>query len=373
MKEEMIEMTNNQIIYESLFTYINDIIGQRATTIKNLSLLMTGIFLSHSIHLSQIGNEFPIGGKTESLVQRIRRFLKNQKVSDKDIYSPIAEGMVQAASAGERIRLILDVTPLYGTLKIFSASVAYRHRAVPLVWEVIDEAGNTDAHTQITLLQYIAPLIPKGKEVVVMGDGEFRSTQLIGWLHVKGWHYRLRVSKDTYIQDEYGEWVQLQNLGLSKGETVFLQRILLTRDDPTGPMNLAMTWKKGEDDPWYIVTDQSADRGTLSDYGVRMWIEEMHGDFKGQGLHIDQTHLRSPFRISRLFLALSIVYVWLMHTGSWVVKRGWRPVVDKKYRRDLSMFHIGYYWLLRQLAQALPLHIGLKLYFWNNFVKVTGS
>ena len=72
----------------------------------------------------------------ESLVQRIRRFLKNQKVSDRDIYNPIAEGMVQAASVGDRIRLILDVTPLYGTLKIFSASVAYRHRAVPLVWEM---------------------------------------------------------------------------------------------------------------------------------------------------------------------------------------------------------------------------------------------
>ena len=235
-------MTNNQRIHKALFTYINDIIGQRATTINNLSLLMTGIFLSHSIHLSQIGNEFPIGGKTESLVQRIRRFLKNQKIGDKQIYRPIAQRVIHAASVSGRIRLIVDVTPLYGSLKILSVSAAYRRRAVPLVWEVIDEAGITDAGTQIKLLGYVASLIPKAVEVVVIGDGEFRSTELMGWLYTQGWHHRLRVAKDTYMRDEFGEWVQLQALNLSRGETMFLQKILLTKADPTGPLNLAMTW-----------------------------------------------------------------------------------------------------------------------------------
>jgi hypothetical protein len=373
LKKEVIAMTNSQRIYQTLFTYINKIIEQRATTIKNLCLLMTGVFISHSIHLSQIGNEFPIRGKTDSLVQRIRRFLKNQKISDREIYKPIAQRVIQAASVGGRIRLIVDVTDLYGNLKIFSVSVAYRRRAVPLVWEVMDEAGITDAATQIEIFDYVASLLPKGVEIVLIGDGEFRSTELMGWLYTKRWHYRLRVAKDTYIKDEYGEWKKLQDLGLSKGETIFLQKVLLTQTDPTGPVNIAMTWEKGEDEPWYIVTDQPANWGTLSDYKVRMWIEEMHGDFKGQGLHLDQTHLRDTSLISRLFLALSIVYVWLMHTGSWVIKRGWRSLVDKKYRRDLSVFHIGYYWLLRQLAQALSLHVGLKLYFYKNLAKVTGS
>ena len=200
-------MANNQKVYENLTIYINKIIKQRATTIKNLCLLMTGIFLSHSIHLSRIGNEFPIEGKTDSLVQRIRRFLKNQKISDKEVYKPIAQLVIQAASVGGRIRLIVDVTPLYGNLKIFSVSIAYRSRAVPLVWEVIDAAGVTDAPTQIQLLEYVDSLIPnKAVDVVVIGDGEFRSTELMGWLYTKRWHYRLRVAKDTYIQNGYGEW-----------------------------------------------------------------------------------------------------------------------------------------------------------------------
>jgi hypothetical protein len=237
---------------------------------------MTGIFLSHSVCLSEIADELPIGGKSDSLVQRIRRFLKNEGIDDRVMYNPIAQRTIQAASVGGRIRLIVDLTPLHGNLKIFSASVAYRRRAVPLVWEVLDKAGVTDAAAQIELLEHLVPLIPKGVETVIIGDGEFRSTELIGWLYTKGWHYRLRVAKDTCIKDEYGEWIQLQDLNLSPGETIFLQKVFLTKDDPTGPVSLAVTWKKGEDEPWYIVTDQTANWGTLTDYKVRMWIEIFH-------------------------------------------------------------------------------------------------
>ena len=169
-------MTNNQRIYHALFSFINSIIDQRITTIKNLCLLMTGVFLSHSIYLSEIADELPISGKTDSLVQRIRRFLKNEKIDDQAMYHPIAQGIIHSASAGGRIRLIVDVTPLHGNLKLFTVSIAYRRRAVPLAWKVIDKAGITDADTQIELLGHLAPLIPKAVEVVVIGDGEFRST-----------------------------------------------------------------------------------------------------------------------------------------------------------------------------------------------------
>lgn len=252
-------MANNQRIYNSLFHFIKSIIDERITTINNLCLLMTGIFLSHTVHLSEIADELPVGGTSDSLVQRMRRSLKNDKIDDEVMYSPI--------------------------------SVAYRGRAVPLIWKVINKAGATDAVTQIEFFEHLVPLIPKGVEIVLAGDGEFRSTQFIGWLYTKGAHYRLRVAKDTYIRDKYDEEVQLQDLRLRKGETLFLQGIFITKDDPTGPVNLAMTWKEGEDEPWYIVTDQPANWGTLTDYKVRMWIEEMHGDLKGNGLHLDQNRI----------------------------------------------------------------------------------
>ncbi|MEW5802875.1 MAG: transposase [bacterium] len=136
------------------------------------------------------------------------------------MYNPIAQRIIHSASAGGRIRLIVDVTTLHGKLKLFTVSIAYRRRAVPLMWKVIDKAGVTDAATQIELLEHLIPLISKGVEVVIRGDGEFRSTGLIGWLYTKRWHYRLRVAKDTYIRDEYGEGTATGSEAISRRDAL---------------------------------------------------------------------------------------------------------------------------------------------------------
>jgi hypothetical protein len=45
-----------------------------------------------------------------------------------------------------------------------------------------------------------------------------------------------------------------------------------------------------------------------------------------------------------------IVYVWLIALGSCLVKRGLRFIVDRRDRRDKSLFRIGWDWIERCLA-----------------------
>lgn len=87
-------------------------------------------------------------------------------------------------------------------------------------------------------------------------------------------------------------------------------------------------------------------------------IEETYGDFKGHGFDLEATHLKDAARISRLVLAICILFVWSITLGSWVVKRGFRHFVDCKSRRDKSYFRIGLDWVERcfSLKQPVPLH-----------------
>jgi hypothetical protein len=78
-----------------------------------------------------------------------------------------------------------------------------------------------------------------------------------------------------------------------------------------------------------------------------MGVEEMYGDMKGHGFDLETTHLQNTARISRLFLGVCTVFVWLITLGSWVVKRGYRHLVDHKSRRDKSYFRIGWDWIER--------------------------
>lgn len=94
-----------------------------------------------------------------------------------------------------------------------------------------------------------------------------------------------------------------------------------------------------------------------------MWIEELFGDWQDGGFHLNQTRLYRPDRLSRLVLGLSLVYVWLVAVASYVVKRGWRPLIDRTDRRDRSYFAIGYRWIQRCLRNRRRLHIRLQPYF----------
>ena len=61
-------------------------------------------------------------------------------------------------------------------------------------------------------------------------------------------------------------------------------------------------------------------------------------------------------RISRLVLGICIVFVWLITLGSWVVKRGYRHLLDHKSRRDKSYFRIGWDWIERCFDLPVPIH-----------------
>ena len=99
-------------------------------------------------------------------------------------------------------------------------------------------------------------LIPDTCDVVLLGDREFRSIALMRFLKRRGWHFRLRLKKDTWVRVNR-QWIQLGNLPLSKGERIYFNNVYVTKKR-YGPVNLAAYWKKGEKEPWYIATDEEA-------------------------------------------------------------------------------------------------------------------
>ncbi|WP_423825104.1 transposase [Salinibacter ruber] len=98
-------------------------------------------------------------------------------------------------------------------------------------------------------------------------------------------------------------------------------------------------------------------------YRRRMWIEELFGDWQEGTFHFRRTRLYKPEKLSRLILGLSLVYVWLVSVASYVVKRGWRPLVDRTDRRDRSYLALGLRWIKRCLRNREPPQMRLQPYF----------
>jgi hypothetical protein len=325
-------------------------------------LFLTGLQLAGSVHLSHIARKLPTPGKLPSLVNRMRRFLDNPRVAIRDFYRPVARQLVQAFE-GQPIRLIIDCTKLGFRYQVMTVAIAYRKRALPLAWSVHrGSKGMVAVRKQIALLSYVNQLLPRKCEVWVLGDSGFQHVPLLRWLRRSNWHFVIRQTGHHKVKWAGGEWTQLADLPLREGETRYLGWVRLTEKHNYGWVSLVLHWEAGEDEPWYLVSDQTAVRRTIRLYKVRMWIEEMYGDMKGHGFDLEATHLQGLERLSRLMLAICLLYMGLISLGSWVVKRGLRHLVDRKDRRDKSYFRIGWDWLERSLSQGLRLRLQFSPY-----------
>lgn len=332
---------------------------ERITRLRNLTWLMVGIYQSRSVHLSSIASKIPGRAKELSIARRLSRFLTNPAVQVREWYTPVARNLIQsmAQTVGE-IRLIADGTKVGFDHQLLMIAIAYRRRALPIAWTWVRCAkGHSSARKQLALLAYVRRLIPKDVPVSLVGDSEFGAVPVIRQLGKWHWVYVLRQKANHQVKlTSSSTWKRLGDLIQSPGQSIWLGPALLTAMHAY-PVNLLARWKTGEELPWLLATNLAAPGDTLQAYRRRMWIEEMFGDLKGNGFDLESTHLRHFARLSRLTLAVALLYVWLVSTGARTIKNGQRHWVDRKDRRDLSIFRIELRWTERRLVNNLSFQI----------------
>lgn len=357
-------MPNNLQLYHKMRQQLCQWLPEeRSTRLQNMALFLIGLYLSGQPHLSKIVRKWPLLGKLPSLTNRLWRFLNNPHIDVEAWYAPVAQKIIAQLPAG-RIILVVDTTKVGFYHRLLSIGVAFKKRTLPLVWTVRrGRKGHTRADEQLALFKKVAKILPQKAKIWVVGDTEFQSVPLLRWLRRPNWHFVIRQQGKNKVRWAGQAWVKINALPLEAGQTRVIGWVRLTAKHDAGWYWLLLHWETGEDEPWYLVSDQPGKTALLKVYRKRMWVEEMYGDLKGHGFDLEATHLKNAARIARLVLGFCIVFVWLITLGSWVVKRGFRHLVDHKSRRDKSYFRIGWDWVERCLGLAHPIPLHFRPYF----------
>jgi hypothetical protein len=336
---------------------------QRITQVQNFVRLVVGIYHSHSVNLSLIAGKVISDAKNVSTVRRLSRFLASEVIDVRSWYKPVAKAWL--ASQFERVgevRLIVDGTKVGFCHQLLMISLAYRRRAVPIAWTWVKHVrGHSPAKQQISLLKYVKSLLPPGTPVFVVGDREFGSISVLRQLDAWHWFYVLRQKGNTRLWlDEKMDWQKMEDLVSQAGQSTWCPKAYLT-EQHIHLVSALLYWQIGENQPWCLATNLPDAALTIRYYGRRMWTEEMFGDFKKHGFDLETTMLRHAARLSRLTLALAFLYVWLLSVGSRTIRAGLRHLVDRKDRRDLSIFQIGLRFIDRKLLHLHPFSVLLCL------------
>jgi hypothetical protein len=334
---------------------------ERITRVRNMAWLLVGIFQSKSVHLSKIAGRIPGEATLNSVTRRLDRFLENSAVQVRDWYDPVAKWLLSRA-CGLEVRLIVDGSKVGFGHQLLVVALAYHRRAIPLVWTwVKSKRGHSSTSKQLALLSHVRRLLSPGVKVLLVGDAEFGGVGVLRQLDEWRWEYVLRQKGSDLVKAEGARcWKSFDSLIQKAGQMVWMTGMQLTRLHAY-PTNLLAYWKEGEKEPWFLAASLPAHRSALRAYERRMWIEEMFGDMKENGFDLESTRLREVVKLSRLTLAVVLLYVDLIALGARAIKAGQRRLVDRADRRDLSVFRIGLYSRERHLTNSTPFKISFCL------------
>ena len=143
---------------------------------------------------------------------------------------------------------------------------------------------------------------------------------------------------------------------LQPGRLIELKEVSVTRD-AYGPVMVLCCWAKGYQEPLYLVSNLATAEEACRWYQKRFRIETFFSDQKSRGFHIHKSHISDPQRLSRLLIAACLAYIWIVYLGSLCENEGWREIIHRRKRCDVSLFQLGLRTLEHFLNEELPIPV----------------
>lgn len=310
-----------------------------------LAMMITGILRGRSGQFRKMANVVQYNGKKESLIDRFRRFVRNQNIQVEVEFAPFGQRVLQALGQGP-IVLMIDSTKLGGQCLCLMVSVYYKSRAIPLAWVTYKgRKGHSSQQVQLQLFKQVKALLPPDVAVVVVGDGEFDGSEVIDWFQQESqWRYVCRTDKTNRIFYQE-QWLGLHELPLAEGQEAFLTGVRFTEKNNVGPVNILAVWHQARQEHWFFVTNCQSAAEAKGFYTLRFTTETLFSDLKGRGFQLDDTRLWHPDRLHRLLLAAAIAYFLMVALGVEAIVSG---VFRQLVRTDAfyhSLFQLGLFYL----------------------------
>lgn len=171
----------------------------KARTACFLKLLL-GLFAVKTVNLKEIA--LSMGGKAcvASRYRRLQRFFALFQID----FTQIARWIFSLyAMKGEDFYLVIDRTNWYcgkKKINIFMLGIAHEGMAIPLFWEMLPKAGNSNFKEQRKLiLRFLMTFKTSGLKGI-LADREFASGKFFCWLNKKKLPFYIRIKEGSTVE-----------------------------------------------------------------------------------------------------------------------------------------------------------------------------
>lgn len=338
-------MTDRNKVYTKVLNTLKPMVKMHHPGhVITMAMMITGIILSKKAQLSEMSSEVPGKAKDKSIEMRMRRWVKNKDLDAELIYMPFAKQILQAL-AHLPLVVVMDSSQVGRNCMVLMVGVVYKKRSLPLVWLVYSgKKGHTTAERHIQVLEKLKLLLSEDVELVLMGDAEYDTTEMLLWLQENtSWSYVLRTSPQIIVHSSQGEH-PISDIPLQIKSVFQYQNVMFTKAASV-QVNLVGWWGSSYENPIYLLSNLDNKYQTCRYYRRRYRIETFFSDQKSRGFHIHKSHLSNPARVSLLLVAACLAYIWMIMQGLYVVANNLIGWIDRTDRQDKSLFRLGLDWI----------------------------
>jgi len=347
-------MSISDELYTRVFTKLRAVHPEpHVKRIANWVWIIVGLILAQSVHLSQIAQHIPSEAQAAGRLAQVRRWLKNTFIQVPTFYRPLIIEALQPW-AGKAVFVILDGCLVnHEALQFFRLSLSHCFRAIPLAWLVVQGPGLITVEKCDALLVEAVQLLRHVTTVTFLADRGFRDKDWAEKCRKLRWNYGIRIANNTTVTLADGRVLAVDALGVHPGRARYFQKVRLTAD-ADWRCNLAVTWTRATPkqpaELCAIAMNVTTNARTLKDYLKRMHIEQSFRDDKSGSFDLEATKLTDPDRLNHLLLAIAVATLWIYDIGEHVLRANERSEIDPAFKRQLSVFQIGWRKLRRWLT-----------------------
>ncbi len=328
--------------------------GLSKTRLETLVVLLVGLANGRTVNLSHLASQFPGDAQHKSKYRRLQRFFQYICL-DSDIAARLVVRMLNL----ERPKLLaLDRTNWkLGSrdVNVLVLAIVTRRFRVPLMWVLLDHAGNSATVQRIALMERYLRLFGVASIEALLADREFIGTEWMEFLLENNIPFAIRLKEDMLIRLEEGSLRQFRTLLRKRRRGAWEGWLNGMEATPANRLRIAAKRVRGGELLIVATSLDEAGRG-LNLYRKRWGIECLFADAKTRGLNIEDTHITDPDKLATLLVVIALAVTWAYRCATRVMGR--KAISRKRHgRREKSWFRTGLdalrNWILHQPDKAL--------------------
>lgn len=337
-----------------MITALADLLGRHVdlgkSRLETLTLLTVGMIGARTVNLVHVADERGAGAvDPASTYRRLRRFFQHVRLP-MDWAAPM---IAHRAGGADKRTLVMDRTNWKigeAHVNILVLAIRTRHSQVPLMWVVLDRAGDSETPERIALLERYTAVFGRESIAMLLADREFVGADWFKWLESNAIPFTIRIAHNRLVNraDVCRVKLATQITHHRRG-----RRCTATLDGMARPLHFATCLPKAKGAEWVIVAANRAGHDALATYRKRWAIESLFGNTKTRGLNFEDTRLTDPAKLHLLTALIALAVAWSVRAARTSLCHDAPPRKTHGYLAR-SYFRTGFTFLRNRLRSDHP-------------------